>query len=355
MSEKLTPEQLEDLPSIDLLRETLRTGERIARIEEIPVERISTEVLIVDEDHSEALRKSISGPRGQISAIVARARIGGKTKGDIGFDIIDGFHRFEAVRALKWPTIQGKVLYGCSDEEMYDLRILAASSVKAVKYPRLKYWMRGAWNQTSWRNKISLLQACNITRSDSSGERLGLSRREAEEIKRWVNEKSRQWLIPVPTLADMFLLMESAAPDLIEKIRPKGKFVEGKLSLTRRQLGIIARAFSGEFELQRQIASFAVGFAVSTKDLQTLVEEIGSLEDRTDKLAVNEILRYGRWQSFLHEYTPKETKITISQLFGPLRAFETLLARYPVSEKVKEDILRYIGRIESRIEQAEDK
>lgn len=347
-AEKLNTELLEKLSPIDLVR----TKEKITRSEIIPINSITSEVLIIDESHAEELALSMAGDRGQISEITVRARFGGMTGEDVSYDIIDGFHRYEAAKSLGFTTLRASVLYGCTDEEMYDHRILAANSVKSTKFSRLAFWMKGAWNWTPWREKITLAQACNLSSGDASGKTLGLSPKEAEEIKRWVNDKAKKWLIPIGTLSSRFSFIELAAPDLIEKVRLRGgKPGKGRESLTLQKLEIIARAFPGEFEFQKQIASFAVDSAISTEELQAIVEETSTLKDRSDKSAVNEVLYDGRWLSHF-EYSPEKRESTLGQLLGSLKEFETLLGRYTALEKeVKEDIFYRIWIIRNEIRQ----
>lgn len=352
MQEKFIQTQLRELPPRDLLKEAFDLGEQVTRSEEIPISRITTEVLIVDDNHAEELKQSIASKWGQISEIVVRARIGGQTAGDISYDIIDGFHRYEAIKLLEKSTIKATVLYGCTDEEMYDLRILAANSVKAVKFPRLGHWMKGAWHQTPWKDKIALTQAFSLAMQDSSGKKLGLAPKEAESVKEWCENKAKQWLIPVGTIYSILHIIEAAAPDLVIRVRSGGKFEKGGLSLTPQQLSVIARAVPGQYELQRRIAKYAVGMGVSTKELSVMVEEVANLKDLSDEELVGAVIRHGSWRGIDRLYNPGEKRMTTRQILGPLSALKGYVHNQAGFDKrTEENILKEIKTLRERIRQ----
>ncbi len=97
-----------------------------------------------------------------------RARLGGMSNETIVFDTIDGFHRQAGIKARipDWRereySVPCVVLYNCSDQELFEKRILAANSVKSVKFSRIGLWMNLFWQHTSWKDKITLTQAFGI-------------------------------------------------------------------------------------------------------------------------------------------------------------------------------------------------
>lgn len=350
MAEKIQPRQLEDFSPSDLVKRVELTGELIERREEILVRRISLEDLIVDEDHVAALADSMKGPRRQLSEIVVRARSGGMYEGDVGYDVIDGFHRVEAANFLRWETIQAKVLYGCSDGEMYDLRILAANSVKSVKFARLIFWMKGAWNQTPWCGKITLAQACNLADSHSSGERYKLSSEEAKEVKKWMKEKIDKWMIPLSNLYQILFLARSADPDLVKEVRVKGGSGRGEKGLTPQKLRVIVKAFPEEHELQRKIGSVVSQSAVSTAEVQKIVKEVGQLKDRSKESEVDRVLQDGDGAGSKKEGR-REQKTDIRQVTGSLIAFRVNLMKYSdLDENSLKRVFHYLELIRQILE-----
>jgi hypothetical protein len=330
MSEKIQPRELEDFLPSDLVKRAELSGELIERREEILMRRISLEDKIVDEGHVAGLADSMQGPRKQLSEILVRVRRGGINEDDVDYDIIDGFHRVEAANSLKWETIQAKVLYGCSDEEMYDLRILAANSVRSVKFARLIFWMRGAWNQTPWREKISLTQACVMAKEDTSGKHLRLSSKEVEEIKDWVRNKANLWLIPPGSLYENLSTAEFVAPALIRQVRVKGG-KQKEASLTPQKLRFIVEAFPQEPELQERLGTFVVEKAVPTARLQIIVKKVGDLEDRSKESEIYKVFQeVDREDS---EKEDQEKEVTLMQVKGSLMALRVNLLKYQGLDK----------------------
>src|SRR3989344_4881490 len=113
--------------------------------------------------------------------------------GGIFYDVMDGFHRAEGRRMCDEKTVRATVVYACSDAEMVDLRILAASSVQSVQFPRLASWITQAWKQTEWAKKeIKVVQAFAMTMNDSDSSRSKLlSNEDIPQVRDWVREKCR--------------------------------------------------------------------------------------------------------------------------------------------------------------------
>ena len=134
-------------------KELCRDEEFHKQFEVINVDQIAVEASIVDDLHVEELRHSMGKKCGQTTPITVGARC---EKGKIVFHITDGFHRTAVKRTLEEPTIDAVVLYGLTMEEIYDLRVLAASSVKAVKFARLASWMQQSFSSSSYIDHICL-------------------------------------------------------------------------------------------------------------------------------------------------------------------------------------------------------
>lgn len=141
--------------AVDLLQMEVRTE----RQEEIPVDLIVQESALIDPDHAQNLAESMMGDRKQISPTTVRARLVTDEGGtSVVYDVIDGFHRSEGKRIIQQltgepQTMKTIVLYGCLDEELFDLRVLAASSVKSIKFARMAEWMKKSFLSTKWQNE----------------------------------------------------------------------------------------------------------------------------------------------------------------------------------------------------------
>ncbi len=207
-------------------KDILKTGLETERLEQISVNSLLLDEGIVDDKHCNELRISMDGRRGQLSAITVRARL--DENGKIVHDVIDGFHRGNAKKIKAEMSgidlkIDAKVLYGCSDEEMFDLRILSVNSMHSVAFARLGVWMHKSWEQTKWhKQNIILEQALAVTAADSSGKKLHLPENEIDEIKQWILNKAELWGRPAGAIYQDILAMRDAHPDLIRRVRIGG-------------------------------------------------------------------------------------------------------------------------------------
>lgn len=276
---------------------------RIKRHEYIPVSSLLLEESLTDPVHVENLARSMSGDRGQISPITVRPRL--LDDGQIIYDIIDGFHRGKGLKLreekeghlLMADTV---VVYGCSDEELYDLRVLAANSVSSVKFARMADWMHSAFRSARWKNEripqliasgnISIAQVFSLSFTNSSGAHLGLSPSETDEFKNWARNKSRSWNRPLGTLAMELRTVEVADPELVRQVRkgtgPKG----GKGILTHARLKAITDKLPYEYLLQKQLVAIALEKNLIASELNKIADQIAVAKERRDFGQIDEIL-----------------------------------------------------------------
>ncbi len=277
-------------------QELIRRNIETERFEMIDTHSIALEAAIVDEAHVKGLAKSMKTKRGQISPITVRARDAGN--GKVHYDIIDGFHRTEGFLANGMKTAKAVVLYGCSDEELYDLRVLAAKSVASVRFARVASWMRGSFEQTKWAKKgLKISQIFSLTVfSDTQGakepgKRLGISVEEAAEAIKWANDKADAWTMPVATVWETVRTVEAAAPDLVMKVRTRGGH-KGKGSLTQARLTAIVSELPGLHDLQRDVAKIVLTENLPAEYANILAHEIKEAleakdQDKIDRILVN--------------------------------------------------------------------
>jgi len=256
---RVTP-QLED-PGYDACtaKELIQNGIETKRTEKISVSGLLLEESIVDEDHVEKLKMSMRGKRGQISPITVRARMG--EDGEIMYDIIDGFHRGAALKSMAEDDgieayVDAVVVYGCSDEELFDLRVLAVNSVRSVSFARLSSWMQGSFEKSEWFAKdLTLSQIMSLAVTGSSGKNLGLTREEALRAKNWAREKSKKWNRPITSLYQDILAVENADPELVKIVRVGAGGRHGKSGVINpARFRAIVEELPQEFELQQKAA-----------------------------------------------------------------------------------------------------
>ena len=301
---------LSEISPRDLFLECYRTGEKLSREEWVPLGDIIDEGTPIDESHALDLGRALTGEWKQTLPVLLRATEGSGQLG-VSFEILDGFHRViglkmisagidtfsdtipvsqlsEAAKIWIGTPIRSVVLYGCSEEEKYDQRILAANSVKSVRFARLAYWMKGAWRETPWSDLISVTQAFGLASSDSSGTKLGVSWNQAENIKDWVRKKASVWLMQPAAVYQQLRIVDFADPYLVIRVRT-GAFIKGGLALTPPQLNKIVDAFPHNHPVQRAIAEYANKEGLSTPQIAWLVNSLGKL-DRQDEQAIKSAL-----------------------------------------------------------------
>jgi hypothetical protein len=235
--------------------ETVRFGEVV------PLEKVLTDASIIDVTHARELGHSMSQRRGQLSPIVVRARVD-TTTNNIIYDVIDGFHRTEGKRLNGDTEINATVVYGCSDEELFDLRILAASSVRSIQFARVAQWIASAYASTPWRKKgLSVAQAFAVAAYDSAKSKfIDLDEEEIAAIKAWAREKSEKWGKTQSAIYFTLKVVENADPDLVRQVRTSGGGRDRVGRITPDRLTVVANTFPGQenYVLQRAILRVVV-------------------------------------------------------------------------------------------------
>lgn len=257
--------------AIELVRNNIETE----RLEEVDVDSIILEASIVDESHADDLGRSMAKKRGQITPVALRAR---EIDGVVVHDVLDGFHRSAGKKRRGEKKIKANVLYGCDDEEMYDLRILAASSVKSVQYPRKAEWIASAFAQTPWAKKgLTVAQAFGIAMNDTSRARAGLlTREETNALKAWVKDKVDRWDTTVATAHHILQIVEDADPDLVRQVRTSGGGKDRTGKITPARLEAVVTAFPGEdyYGVQRGLLRYVTNNRLSAKETVRFVDRV---------------------------------------------------------------------------------
>ena len=231
-----------------LSRSLIEDGERCSLIGTVPLSQVITDHSIIDENHVKELANSMkTSDRGQISPTTVRARIDDETD-KLVFDVVDGFHRTEALRRNGADSVKVSSMYGCSDEELYDLRILAAQSVQSVQYARIATWMRLAFNNTPWAEKgMDVTRAFGVTLNDTKRPQgVDFDSQEVEKMKDWVRGTSDRWNKGLNQTYQTLKLVDDADPKLVEQVRTQGGGKDRKAVVTPTLLKLTVESFPGQ-------------------------------------------------------------------------------------------------------------
>lgn len=233
LSEQKLVDKIPTIDSSATPKDILLMNTTCRRLEYINVSQISSEAALVDEEHVLELKTSMEKQWGQTSPITVRARLDKETNAVI-YDVIDGFHRSSGMKQMAQSYNQdvfaeAAVLYGCTDDELFDLRVLSATTSKTVKFARTIEWMQKSFMSTTWENprlgelasegKLTLSQIFSLAQNDSSGKILRLTLDEAEELKSWAIKKAETWSKTLGTLVIETRTAEVANPTLIKQVR----------------------------------------------------------------------------------------------------------------------------------------
>lgn len=170
----------------------------------------------VDWEHVGVLARSIK-KSGQLAPLLLCFQ---------NIEIIDGFHRLEALRLLKADTAHVNLIE-CSQEEFRDARITSAVTHKGVVFPRVVKWAQESFEASPWVNKMQGAEAFHLDRANQfprpyrQALRRGLTPEDILNITGWVRDKSAVWGLKPEVIANMLDLADLTAPSLIPHVGPK--------------------------------------------------------------------------------------------------------------------------------------
>lgn len=266
-------------PDINALspKDILHAGIETERLEVIPLNRVLTESTLIDDAHATELGISMKQKRGQITPIAVRARIR-ERDGEVVFDIIDGFHRSAGKKINGDSNINATVIYGCTDEEMYDLRILAASSVRSVQFARVAEWITNSFATTPWAEKgLSVSQAFHIALKDNKrSNNTNITPKEMVELKDWAEAKCKRWGKTLGSIYQDLRVVSNADPGLVKEVRIATGGHSRERGITQAKLSFVVNAFPGNKHhlVQREILHFATGNRLKIDQIKIVVENL---------------------------------------------------------------------------------
>lgn len=251
--------------------------------EDVPVDK--SHVLDLVERITEEAR--LNATSGQLSPVLV-----GELPGFPQFPIIDGFHRVAALTELQRAEIYATVRTCQTWEEVWDRRIGAATSHRAVRFARLIEWVDQAWRFSPWADRLKVTQAFQLRFAQGmTGSRLGLTVVEAIEIREWVDKKGRQWGISPAYIHQQLTTAQVADPALVKEARERksGHILD---AITPHHLSAIARTLPLRFELQRLVAEVAKREALTVDMSRAVAEAIRGAKNISE---ANHIINSRRW------------------------------------------------------------
>lgn len=280
-SRSFIPKELQvlDRPIPDAVsRVLIESGERRSLIGTVPLPQVITDHSVIDEHHVEELAHSMAtSDRGQISPTTVRARIDDSTN-EVVFDVVDGFHRTEALRQNGAETVKVSAMYSCPDEELFDLRILAAQSVQSVQFARVATWMKLAFNSTVWAEKgMDVTRAFGVTLNDTKRpQKVNLNPDEVEGLKEWVRGTSDRWGKGINQTYQILKLVDDSDPSLVEQVRTQGGGKDRKAVVTPTYLKLVVGAFPGvdNYAIQNAVMDVVLKKRMYVPQVNAFLEQV---------------------------------------------------------------------------------
>lgn len=281
----------------------LRSNELVRRNNiDILVPHIIQEGFIVDQEHVAEMREDLQGPTGQRGPVQLRAR---EIDGKEVFEIIDGFHRIEAMGQMGWEKVRANVFYNMPDQVFYDARI-KDTTVKSVAWPRIAEWVTKQWIESDWGKQgirasvaYGMLAKETGVETPATNDKVPSAEPNAEgdqgEMMEWLRDRCKTWKRTSKYIADILRVVEVTDPELINQVRvaENGRGEMDKLTPSR--LAAIVDALPGEknYIYQNVLAQVVVRLRLTATDagflsykLKRVVED-GITEVRLDNLVVN--------------------------------------------------------------------
>jgi len=269
-------------------------------------EVIYDEDVPVDNGHVQNLKVSIlkeeaSGKEnGQLSALLL-----GQLNNCMYLKVLDGFHRYKALKELGKNEILSTIRLNCTEGDVLDHRIIAAVSHKSVNFVRTVEWSTQAWNLSPWGKKLKLTEAFDLRFSERRT-KAGITKEDVTDIKKWIDDKCSVWGVHAPTLHQYLIIAETADPQLVKSVRFRAGGSGGLKALTVNHLKEIVKLLQGNFEFQNIVAAEVLRKELhvpQAKELTKAVSKVNSAEE------ANEIVKSGSWKEAKEQGIPIEIPV----------------------------------------------
>lgn len=319
----IVPVRLLDHPHVEIVN---RRGD--GRIVEawVPLKLIYAEGVPVEAGHVLELADSMQAltpegrPRGQVEPITLA-----EVPGFPQFPILNGFHRAAALELIVEREVkEADVTYpkkilglkasakafatietNLSWEQVADARIEAAALQKSVRFARLIEWVDEAWQNTSYAQRgIQVYRAFQLRfASATAGDSDGLTPKQIEEMRTWVDRKCKLWGLAATTIYQHLKVAQVADPTLIKEAR--GRTSGHRLDApTPQHLSVICKGLPNQHDLQRLIVDTAIAQTLTvqyTKALVAAVVDVTRIEE------AKRIIDEGSWKETADPYPPAIT------------------------------------------------
>lgn len=186
--------------------------------------------------------------------------------------IIDGFHREGGMRNLGWEQALCMV-YSCSEEDFWSLRISSAVTHKEVTYARVVEWVRKSFTETKWAKIMGVEDAFRVGRRGAALHK-PITPEQRLELTEWVETKSKDWDLKPQEIRDMLKIAQFVPTSVIKGVRDET--TPG--SLTQNMLQVVAKLPNPK--VQERLVSKIRDEKLTLKSVQELVEKI--LRAKTD-------------------------------------------------------------------------
>jgi len=274
----------------------------------VPISMIYTQDVPVDITHVKELAESIEEEQrlrpesrtGQLSPILL-----GQIEDFGQFAIIDGFHRVPALKHVGNIEVFSTIRPKCTWEEIVDLRILAATTHRAVRFSRLIEWIEEAWQYSPWNEKIKASQAFQLKFIKAmTGSRIGVTPEEVEAIKGWVDKKCQSWHVSAALVYQNLSIARTADPDLVKEARERrsGHKLE---AITPMHLSVISKALPYKYEMQKLVAQAAKDNSLTVPKTRSLAVHVSNIDDVEEVIRV---INSGKWLSLEPVYSPRKQR-----------------------------------------------
>jgi hypothetical protein len=244
----------------------------------VPVGLIDQEEVAVNKEHVFELAASMKaeqekrGADGQLTAVLL-----GHVPGENSLRLIDGFHRTGAKALNNDENVYSTIRFGCTEEEIIDLRILTANTHDSIKFSRLVEWVDDAWSHSPWAGSLKTAQAFSLVGVSGTGRNLGIDPNDAAEIKSWVKEKCDQWKLSPMTVYAHLKVADIADPELVKEARARagGRSLD---HISTSHLKCIAQSLPNRFAEQREVAAIAKEQNLTIPETKTLLSRVSDVE-----------------------------------------------------------------------------
>lgn len=242
------------------------------RFERLPLDKLGSDVA-VDSAHVAKLAESIRKV-GPIAPLLVRAETG---------DLIDGFHRVAAMREAGLTEAEC-ILFPCTDEDFWDLRIISAVQHEEVAYARVVDWVerayqagpiekliRGATGEAAYVNAFSLI--CAVRQGGGT-----------KEAVAWANDKADKWGVKLHTL-EMWL---EADKNLVDELRQQARSAEPPVNLhSYQEVGRVLPK-SKYADLQPKVIKKAIDEGLGHKQVRAVGQALKATDDPEERQTILE-------------------------------------------------------------------